>query len=59
MALPQRSLEHRHGSILALAHGFHRKIKFLKSSPTYNDEIIEKWSELKQFVELLGKYFEL
>lgn len=54
VTLSQKTLEHRHGSILTLSHAFQRRIKKLKSE---SDSLtkIQNWDELKKIVILLGK----
>lgn len=53
--LSQRTLEHRHGSILTLSHAFQRRVKNLKSENNFDDQYIENWEELKKLVILLGE----
>lgn len=57
VTLPQKSLEHRHGCILTVAHAFQRKIRHLKGQKDFSAVKIQQWSELKQAVVLLGKKF--
>ncbi len=53
--LSQRTLEHRHGSILMLSHAFQRRIKSMKSESDFNEEKIQNWDELKKVIILLGE----
>lgn len=53
--LSQRTLEHRHGSILTFSHAFQRRIRSLKSESDFNEKKILNWEELKQAIILLGK----
>lgn len=53
--LSQRTLEHRHGSILTLSHACQRRIKKLKSESDFHEEKIQNWAELKKVVILLGE----
>lgn len=56
VTLSQRTLEHRHGSILTLAHAFQRRIKSLKSlGSSFDEKRIQNWQELKRAVVLLGE----
>lgn len=52
-SLTQRQIEHRHGSLLALSHAFHRKIGHLRKTATFDEKSIFEWAELKQVVNLL------
>lgn len=53
--LSQRTLEHRHGSILTFSHAFQRRIRSLKSESDFNEKKISDWDELKQATILLGE----
>lgn len=53
--LSQKTLEHRHGSILTLSHAFQRRIKKLKSESDFHDNKIQNWEELKKVIILLGE----
>lgn len=52
-SLTHRQIEHRHGSLLALSHAFHRKIGHLRKASTFDENAMFEWAELKQVVNLL------
>lgn len=52
-SLTHRQIEHRHGSLLALSHAFHRKIGHLRKTGAFDENAIFEWTELKQVVNLL------
>lgn len=54
--LSQKTLEHRHGSILTLSHAFQRRINSLKSESDFKEETIQNWEELKKVIILLGEF---
>lgn len=54
--LSQRTLEHRHGSILTLSHAFQRRISSLKAQGCFNQETVQHWDELKKILILLGEF---
>lgn len=54
VTLSQKSLEHRHGCILTVAHAFQRKITQLTKQPDFSAIKIQQWPELKQAVIMLG-----
>lgn len=51
--MSQRQIEHRHGSLLAVSHGLHRKISLLEKTGELSQTNASEWSELKQVVNLL------
>lgn len=55
--LPQLSLEHKHGSVIAIANAFHWKIKIFIEKKLDVNEKISKWTEfdaaLKMIINLL------
>lgn len=54
-SLSQRSLEHRHGSILTIAHAFQRKIQRVRAEQSALDEsTFAKWESLKLTTNLLS-----
>lgn len=57
LTLSQKSLEHRHGSILTLAHSIQRKVKNMRADGTFSETKINAWAELKQAVLVLGRFY--
>lgn len=51
--MSQRQIEHRHGSLLAVSHGLHRKISLLEKTGELSQTNVSEWTELKQVVNLL------
>lgn len=56
VTLPQKQIEHRHGSILTFSHAIHRKIKLLQRNGTLTDAFINNWSQLKKALDILIEY---
>lgn len=57
LSLSQRSLEHRHGSILTIAHAFQRKIQRVRTdNPAVDETTFAKWDSLKMTTDLLSNY---
>lgn len=53
LSLSNRQIEHRHGSLLALAHALHRKANSWRRDGTFNVDKVQKWTEFKQVIHLL------
>lgn len=58
LALSQRSLEHRHGTILTVAHAFQRKIQRVgaESGGAVNAQMLAQWESLKLTTDLLSNF---
>lgn len=63
LGLSQRSLEHRHGSILTIAHSFQRKIQRVRSESAAIDavdaQVLANWESLTLTTNLLSKNPEI
>lgn len=53
LSLSNRQIEHRHGTLLALSHAFHRKINNIRRAGTLESANIHGWAEFKLVVHLL------
>lgn len=51
--LPQKQIEHRHGSILAISHAIHRKIKLMRQGGQFNESSVANWPVLKNALSTL------
>lgn len=53
LSLSNRQIEHRHGTLLALSHAFHRKISNFRRAGTLVNANLHEWAEFKLVVHLL------
>lgn len=55
-SLTHRQIEHRHGSLMALSHAFHRKIDLSRKTGNFDEKFISEWVELKKVITLLVEH---